>query len=640
MRPHNKLSIFGTGILALSLSACGGSGGSDVPAAPIGDIPVTPTPVSAAFSVDIFNAATGFMIESGVSDQIRLSGYESSIRIVVHTPSETTQVSFALTDSSGAHCPMIDQFDTTQPFEFTASTPSAGGMCEYQISDQQTATANPNTERLSIEYVEDPAPPGSSDPEPAEKYVFTNGTNEASPYQVGATTTRDAHGNRIYCVISHFSYDDPIIFPDGPGLAHLHMFWGNTATDAFTTSESILSSGAGSCEGGVDYRVGAWIPAVFNARDEVVVPEETFIYYKTFGGPSMRYDLVQEIPQGLGMLASADTLNFNDALIRAGFSDHNGWQALSLNVSFPSCVATENGQRDGRPILSYRDMPGEAANQVNSHVAYPGDGNEVDCPLSHPYRFPTPQFIMFFDAEETGTDPYLSSDAMAGAAPMSTLHGDYMFGASAAVNEDILRCVREARSCGFEGGRGQLPERFFGPDGQIYENSVSLANGVDRTPFGDRLTPLLTDVNGSSKVSHHHMHHKHNDYGASDFASLQEASLDVFSVENDRWLATVRTGSMLHQLPDGDTYFELRLPQHVSDHVGSAELTVNEDVVSVDNQAPFRSIEAASLTDRTGARLIAGENRVRARLYEQNDLGGSYLGEVSVVFVVHPSDAT
>ncbi|MEM1378942.1 MAG: hypothetical protein AAGG69_16300, partial [Pseudomonadota bacterium] len=83
-----------------------------------------------------------------------------------------------------------------------------------------------------------------------------------------------------------------------------------------------------------------------------------------------------------------------------------------------------------------------------------------------------------------------------------------------------------------------------------------------------------------------------------------------------------------------------RLPQHVSDHVGSVELTVNEDVVSIDNQAPFGSVGAARLADDTGALLVAGENRVRARLYEQDDLGGSYLGEVSVVFMVHASDAT
>jgi len=620
----------------MSLSACGGGGGSTAPEAPVGEEPVTsPPPVSSSFSVDIMNAATGFMIGSGVSGAVQLSGYESEIRLVVNAPTETGQIQFALTQNSGSHCPMIDQLDETRPFEFTASTPSSGGECMYEISGRETASSDPRVESLSIEYVQGATPPGSGTPGAAEKFVFTNGTNEASPYQVGNTTTRDAHGNRIYCVISHFSYDDPIIFPDGPGLAHLHMFWGNTATDAFTTSQSILTSGSGSCEGGVDYRVGAWIPAVFNEQDEVVVPEETFIYYKTFGGPSMRYDLVQEIPQGLGMLASADTLNFDDGRISSGFGDHNGWQALALNVTFPSCVATENGQRDGRPILSYRDMPGEAANQINSHVAYPGGGNEVDCPLSHPYRFPTPQFIMFFDADETGSNPYLSSDAMAGAAPMSTLHGDYMFGASPAVNEDILRCVREARSCGFEGGRGQLPDRFFGPDGRVYENSVSLSGGVDRTPFGNTLTPMLQQAAGSNKLSHHHMHHGSSAQNDIPLASSSDAIVDLYALSDDQWHGTLSSGSMLHSAPNGEAYFELKLPQHFAQRVGSVEIVVNDRSASVDNEAPFRSIGDKSADTAQGAILITGENRIRARLYEQDDLGGSYLGEMTVTFTVH-----
>jgi hypothetical protein len=304
-------------------------------------------------------------------------------------------------------------------------------------------------------------------------------------------TTRQDHGNRIYCVVSHFSYDDPVIFPNQPGKAHLHMFWGNTALNAFTTSDSILSASSSSCEGGNDYAVGAWIPTLHNSRGEVVVPEEIFIYYKTFGPPSMNYNLVQEIPLGLKMLATADTRNFESNSIRVEYIPHNGYRALLLNISFPSCVATHNGQITGTPILTFRDMPGNLATQVNSHVAYPGSGNAVGCPASHPYRFPTPQFMIFFDTNQTGTAPYLSSDAMAGAPAFSTLHGDYMFGSDPAVNQAILRCVREARRCGFDqGGRGQLPDRFFGPNGRVYRDSVNLLDETDRTPFGNQLPPM------------------------------------------------------------------------------------------------------------------------------------------------------
>jgi len=85
------------------------------------------------------------------------------------------------------------------------------------------------------------------------------------------------------------------------------MFFGNTGTDAYSTPSSIPSSGKSSCTGGTNYRSGIWTPALFNDRNEVVIPDTMFIYYKTFMEYS--YDKLQVIPQGIEMLASRDTLN-------------------------------------------------------------------------------------------------------------------------------------------------------------------------------------------------------------------------------------------------------------------------------------------------------------------------------------------
>lgn len=608
------------------LAACGP--GADQQQVPGGQSSGQPS-----FTVDILNAATGFVMETGVVGSVNLGAYESTIRIVVNAPGDVSQLQFSLSDSSGSHCPDVSQNDATVPFEFTVNTPANGGACEYVMRGIRSNAENAIEETLSINYASKNGSGGSGGgPGSAPRYDFTFGTNGTSPYQVGAVTTRDAHGNRIYCVISHFSYDDPVVFPGEPGRAHLHMFWGNTATDADTTSQSILTTGSGSCEGGLDYRVGAWIPAVFNAQNEVVVPEEVFIYYKTFGGPGMRYDLVQPIPQGLGMLASADTLNFSDSLISSGFGDHNGENALSFNISFPSCVATENGQRDGQPILDFRDMPGDAANQVNSHVSYPAGGNEVDCPLSHPYRFPTPQFIMFFDADDTGNAPYLSSDAQASAAPLSTLHGDYMFGARQDVNDDILRCVREARSCGFDGGRGQLPDRFFGPAGQVYLNSVTFADGVDATPFGDTLQPFLPPP-ASAQAAHHHA--SASAHSSDPLVSDYEEEADIFTLMGNQWVGSVFDGATLYSLSYDDLYLQLKLPHDAVDDIGSVEILINDDVIAIDNTAPFHSYGDADIGDRTGLALRQGGNSLRVRFYEQSNLGGSFLDEWVINFTVH-----
>ena len=35
----------------------------------------------------------------------------------------------------------------------------------------------------------------------------------------------------VECAFSHAAQDDPIVFPDQPGMSHLHVFFGNTVVD-------------------------------------------------------------------------------------------------------------------------------------------------------------------------------------------------------------------------------------------------------------------------------------------------------------------------------------------------------------------------------------------------------------------------
>ncbi len=104
-------------------------------------------------------------------------------------------------------------------------------------------------------------------------YVVTRGTAESSmPAPHGGNGELDHHGFRFSCVPSHFSYDDPVVYPGEFGRAHLHMFFGNLDVDADSTSESVVNSGRTSCDGGITNRSAYWIPALFNENDEVVLP--------------------------------------------------------------------------------------------------------------------------------------------------------------------------------------------------------------------------------------------------------------------------------------------------------------------------------------------------------------------------------
>lgn len=91
---------------------------------------------------------------------------------------------------------------------------------------------------------------------------------------------------RIACEFSHFAYDDPIINPAQPGAAHLHMFFGNTDINAFSTYESMRDSGSSTCNGGELNRTGYWAPAMIDPDPDapggawVRVPERVVVYYK------------------------------------------------------------------------------------------------------------------------------------------------------------------------------------------------------------------------------------------------------------------------------------------------------------------------------------------------------------------------
>jgi hypothetical protein len=200
------------------------------------------------------------------------------------------------------------------------------------------------------------------------------------------------------------------------------------------------------------------------------------------------------VPDGLEMLASKQTANFNK-WIRLGhrYSERDGKRTLLFQVFFPECVATDDGTRTGNPILRYQDMPGEASQVVNSHVSYPGHWrtrNEAGCPPSHPYRYPAPIGTISFSA--MGDNPYLASD-MIGEVPLESFHADYIAGIPPETNEKMLKCIKESRRCEFTGSRGQLPERFYAPNGtKVYKYDMVVYPEIDRTPFDKYFTPMMS----------------------------------------------------------------------------------------------------------------------------------------------------
>ena len=452
--------------------------------------------------VKFLDTDTGFEISRLNGNQEVNLPWHKSISVKVTPTKPTDKMRMQAQNSSSKDACQFDKISvpennsslSNESFVFTFEPKESATSCSIQIDGWKNPWNWLGKVEFKLNFSDNTTEENSNNSNSSDKvYGITVGTDDKSEMDLGSPGERSAHGVRIYCPVSHFSYDDPIVYPNKPGLSHLHMFVGNTSANASSTPTNLLGSGNSSCEGGTNIRSSYWTPAVFNNNNELVLPEQEFVYYKTFMNADSNYDNLQIIPNGLQMLATKSTLNAKEDDFPAKYTTKDGKEVLFLGISFPSCLATENGEWNGRPILSYQNMPGEQGNIVNSHVAYPGgpDKNQMGCPATHPYRTPNMSLKIYYDRGTLGEGWYLSSD-MNKNQPGETLHGDYIAAWDPNTMEAIKRCNQEARSCDFDGGRGQLPERFKSPLGKkVYAYSTVLEDDVDRTPYGNLLKPRL-----------------------------------------------------------------------------------------------------------------------------------------------------
>ena len=293
-----------------------------------------------------------------------------------------------------------------------------------------------------------------------------------SEFRVGPFDGLSHHGSRHHCLVSHYSYDDPVVYPGEPGRAHLHMFFGNTGADYASTSQSIANSGNSTCWGGIVNRSAYWAPAFFNENDEVVLPHTLMIYYKSWVNDRTQ---LQPIPVGLQMLANRNVQNAGPW--HFSHSDHDG---IYMSIDFPNCVAVGF---DGQPVLS---SPGGT-----SHLAY----SSGSCPASHPYMIPTMTININYRLDYN-SGWYLASDSST-ATKGESLHADYIAGWTEEAMAQITQCVIDGNSSCGPRDQVQDPSRLLAPDGtQVYANEWEFAPTMDLTPFGSSLPKSLHMMSG------------------------------------------------------------------------------------------------------------------------------------------------
>jgi hypothetical protein len=105
---------------------------------------------------------------------------------------------------------------------------------------------------------------------------------------------------------SHYLRDDPVLYPGMPGMSHLHAFFGNTLTNAWSTYRSLRTTGRSNCGGDVFNRTAYWPPAVIvtvGGKKMILSYDQFIVYYKNEMADSIHS---QDIPRDFAYVAGPD----------------------------------------------------------------------------------------------------------------------------------------------------------------------------------------------------------------------------------------------------------------------------------------------------------------------------------------------
>ena len=301
-------------------------------------------------------------------------------------------------------------------------------------------------------------------------YSFAQGTPTSSE-----TTFSDIpeipenSGYRVYCRVSHLSYNNPFSQSSQNGRAHLHTFSGNTETNSSSTYSTISTRGNSSCTGGIG---GAyWKPTLLDQRNEAVIPSLITLSFKSHEGK----DQLRNIPNGLHLEAKNSNLGCSSRSainFECTRQQKNNDGTLMMVLYFPNCLSVD---LDGRPILN----------------SYNGNHSLFDyasCPDSHPYRIPIIKMTYFYPTEYE-QDWKLSTDITKDGTNLpqgSSQRGGIITALTESHQNDITQCILQSQNC--ELWSNDDLEEISADGTTIYSNVQHIG---DTTPIGS-VEPYLT----------------------------------------------------------------------------------------------------------------------------------------------------
>jgi Domain of unknown function (DUF1996) len=250
---------------------------------------------------------------------------------------------------------------------------------------------------------------------------------------------------RVACDYSHMSFDDPIVKPGKPGASHLHTFFGNKGTNAYSTASSLATIGKSTCVGGITNRSAYWVPTLLNANGQPIIPANAIFYYKT-GYNNIGPKNIKAMPAGLRMIAGDKN--------SSATQEHAFWGCLETYIGHPGSVPSASTcGRAGKHIQmtvvfpqcwNGRDLD---SSDHKRHMSYPVNGR---CPSTHPVAIPEISLNIRYKIPSSGTTGWrLSSDMYSTSKPGGfSAHGDWFDGWNPAVrNMWIKNCDNAAKDC-------------------------------------------------------------------------------------------------------------------------------------------------------------------------------------------------
>jgi len=278
------------------------------------------------------------------------------------------------------------------------------------------------------------------------------------------------------CEFSHFAYDDPLVYPNRPGAAHLHMFFGNTDVNAFSTYDSLINSGSGTCNGQELNRSGYWAPAMFDGNGNVRIPERVVVYYK---GEGLARGSSQVYPPGAAIIPDRDintipTTQGGAAGSKYSFecTDQYSTPGGATGNTIPDCSGDSSDNR--RIVLDmnvkfHQCWNGQdPSNPKNFYVPLTGDWYSSNCGTD--VTLPNLEYFINYPVEpgENTSSWYLASDVNPETyertvARGSTTHADWWGGWHKETNQLwIDNCVNYKTDVDSGCGSGYLSDG--GPD--------------------------------------------------------------------------------------------------------------------------------------------------------------------------------